>query len=177
MPYWAFSRTFLCLYGRFQCLIRQGIVIAMKIYRDFFSSQLRAALKLKGLTQEQFAEKMEINQSSLNKWLTAKNFPEDDKFDLICKKLEMDPRYFMPWVGTPKHEKEMNFARQLAAAIDPSGLDINDFLFIVENLKNIPGQLLVMLCKINNPGIYRQIRGIIEPMVKPETKSKGSAAR
>ena len=50
-----------------------------------FSDNLQYLRKKRGLTQEQFAEQLEVSRQAVSKWESAQSYPEMEKLLLMCE--------------------------------------------------------------------------------------------
>lgn len=63
-------------------------------YRRLIASKLKS---LKGeMTEREFAKKIGICQSSLNKFINLERSPNVDTLEIICQRLKLDIRDFFP---------------------------------------------------------------------------------
>ena len=51
-----------------------------------FGENLQALRRAQGLTQEQFAEELEVSRQAVSKWESGKGYPEMDKLLYICRR-------------------------------------------------------------------------------------------
>lgn len=66
----------------------------MKFANLVFAAKLKSFRKDLGLKQRQLAEMIDVEVPTVSCWESGKFMPEDDKFDLICKKLKRKPEEF-----------------------------------------------------------------------------------
>lgn len=60
-----------------------------------FGEKIKAARKLKGLTQKQLAEKIDAKHNSVSDWENNKNKPDPDTIELLCGVLDIAPNYLL----------------------------------------------------------------------------------
>ncbi len=60
-----------------------------------FGKRLEAALEEAGLTQRAFADELEVEPSTVSRWVSGASFPDDDRFPTICRLVGKRPEYFM----------------------------------------------------------------------------------
>ena len=68
-------------------------------------SKIAKLRKSKGLTQEKFAELIDINISSLSNIETGNNFPSPQTFEKIIKKLKINPQDLFTFAEFDSDEK------------------------------------------------------------------------
>lgn len=54
-----------------------------------FSEQLQALRRRSGLTQEQFAEQLQVSRQAVSKWESGRGYPEIEKLLFICRSYEV----------------------------------------------------------------------------------------
>ncbi|MFI3166189.1 MAG: helix-turn-helix transcriptional regulator [Bacillota bacterium] len=60
-----------------------------------FAERLVEVLKIKGISQNKFAKKLEIAQSTMNGWCKGYREPSFDMLITICKELEESADYLL----------------------------------------------------------------------------------
>ena len=60
-----------------------------------FGEKIKAARKLKGLTQKHLAEKIDAKHNSVSDWENNKNKPDPDTIELLCGVLDIAPNYLL----------------------------------------------------------------------------------
>lgn len=73
----------------------------MKIYRIYFGQKLGEALRRKGLTQLDFAEKVGVEPATISRWVNGRDFPHEDRVPDICNILGIGTEYFLPTDKSP----------------------------------------------------------------------------
>lgn len=68
----------------------------MEIYKKYFGKKLRIQRNSLNLTQENLAVAMGVEASSVSRWETGEDFPDDDRLPLLCKTLGVGQDYFVP---------------------------------------------------------------------------------
>lgn len=73
----------------------------MQIYKDLFSKRFQKARELSGLKQSQIAEKLGVKPSTVSRWETGADLPDDSRLPEICKILRVPLSFFeaMPEVN------------------------------------------------------------------------------
>lgn len=66
----------------------------MQIYKDLFSKRFRAARERSGLKQGEIAEKLDVKPSTVSRWETGSDLPDDSRLPAICKILGVKESYF-----------------------------------------------------------------------------------
>lgn len=102
--------------------------------RKIFASNIKRIRKSLGLTQEQFAEAIEMQPKSVINFESARNLPTGSNLQKICDKLNISPvRLFIEERCAADKEKIKEITSMLEV-MDASMLDIVSVL--VEALKN-----------------------------------------
>jgi transcriptional regulator with XRE-family HTH domain len=66
-------------------------MVGMVSVRECFAANLKRLLQERNLTQKAFAKMIESTETSVSRWLQAKELPISQTIDLICQKLEVLP--------------------------------------------------------------------------------------
>ncbi|MGE3756891.1 MAG: helix-turn-helix domain-containing protein [Pseudobdellovibrionaceae bacterium] len=67
----------------------------MRIYKEHFGKKLRQARKSLGLRQSDLAEAVGVEPSTVSRWETGEDSPDDVRLPTICKTLKVSPDYFV----------------------------------------------------------------------------------
>ena len=51
-----------------------------------FGDRLQEVRKRSGLTQEEFAEQLQVSRQSVSRWQSGRSYPEMEKIIFICKR-------------------------------------------------------------------------------------------
>jgi transcriptional regulator with XRE-family HTH domain len=66
----------------------------MDIFRLRFGERLGAALAEAGMRQNELAEKLNVKDSTVSRWVNGKDFPEGARISDICRALNKPEDYF-----------------------------------------------------------------------------------
>lgn len=73
----------------------------MEIYRLFFGQRLREALARAALNQSRFAEMLNVETSTVSRWVNGRDFADDSRLNQICTILNVNKDYFVPKAYKP----------------------------------------------------------------------------
>lgn len=62
----------------------------MKFKSYVFGNKITIYRKMRNMTQEQLAEKLDVSKQAISKWENGKSFPRFELFIKVCKELKMD---------------------------------------------------------------------------------------
>lgn len=95
----------------------------MKIWLPYenssFGSRLKSVIKKRGFTQMEFAEKLDISQSTLTKYISGENKPSLEKYIEICNVLEVPSDWLLlgkPFL--PEHSSVYFLLRRLGYDVE-----------------------------------------------------------
>lgn len=66
----------------------------MQIYRDLFSKRFKEARRLSGKKQREIADVLGVEPSTVSRWETGADMPDDVRLPDICKALRVPIEYF-----------------------------------------------------------------------------------
>lgn len=66
----------------------------MQIYKDLFSQRFKEARRRSGLKQWEIAEKVGVEPSTVSRWETGADMPDDTRLPEICNALGIPLSYF-----------------------------------------------------------------------------------
>ena len=81
--------------------------------RQIFATNLRRALRKKGLAQKDLAEKVHVTGEQVSRWVTAKNPPGWEAVASICTSLnlKLEDLFFEEERQIEPRQQELNFAQ------------------------------------------------------------------
>ena len=86
-----------------------------------FGERLQEVRKRSGLTQEEFAEQLQVSRQSVSRWESGRGYPEMEKIIYICNRygVTMDELFEeeVPTPGEPPEETPRLSARTLSSEI------------------------------------------------------------
>lgn len=86
-----------------------------------FGERLQEVRKRSGLTQEEFAEQLQVSRQSVSRWESGRSYPEMEKIIFICKRygVTMDELFEeeVPAPGEPPEETPRLSARTLSSEL------------------------------------------------------------
>lgn len=85
---------------------------------EYFFANLQHLLDSNGLSQLSFAKKINIPQSTVNKWFNRNSVPSPDKIDLLSSFFQVEPHYFFMKPGTQSEPKPIDTKGSLDSFID-----------------------------------------------------------
>lgn len=138
-----------------------------------FGERLQEVRKRSGLTQEEFAEQLQVSRQSVSRWESGRGYPEMEKIIFICNRygVTMDELFKeeVPTPGEPPVEAPLLSARTLGselsnlyANLSPYNKSIGIMLLTVIAMIGIGILvLLVLLVLVTNIQIVQQSRAYV----------------
>jgi transcriptional regulator with XRE-family HTH domain len=117
----------------------------VEFYRQQFGRRLAEALKMSGRTQSWLAEKLDVKDSTVSRWVNGHDFPRD-RLQEICSALKVPVSHFDPdgqtlLDGVTPEE----LARAVKALVEAGPVERNTVLFLLLGeevyLQRLPLQL------------------------------------
>lgn len=106
----------------------------MKFANKIFGDKLRLFIEKADLTQKDLADATDVSGPTVYGWLTGAFLPGDDKFELICKKLDKQPEEFF---GHPP-KLDFSSAADLLSKFSNAPPDIQKLVLAVVSRKVTP---------------------------------------
>ena len=130
-----------------------------------FGERLQEVRKRSGLTQEEFAEQLQVSRQSVSRWESGRSYPEMEKIIFICKRygVTMDELFEeeVPAPGEPPEETPRLSARTLSSEI------ANLYANLSPYNKSIGIMLLTVIMMLGPAYVYcmRSLKGGADEMM------------
>lgn len=130
-----------------------------------FGDRLQEVRKRSGLTQEEFAEQLQVSRQSVSRWESGRSYPEMEKIIFICKRygVTMDELFEeeVPAPGEPPEETPRLSARTLSSELMSLYANLSPYN------KSIGIMLLTVIAMIGPAYVYcmRSLKGGADEMM------------
>ena len=130
-----------------------------------FGERLQEVRKRSGLTQEEFAEQLQVSRQSVSRWESGRSYPEMEKIIFICKRygVTMDELFEeeVPAPGEPPEETPRLSARTLSSELMSLYANLSPYN------KSIGIMLLTVIAMIGPAYVYcmRSLKGGADEMM------------
>ena len=130
-----------------------------------FGERLQEVRKRSGLTQEEFAEQLQVSRQSVSRWESGRGYPEMEKIIFICNRygVTMDELFEeeVPTPGEPPEETPRLSARTLSSEIMSLYANLSPYN------KSIGIMLLTVIAMIGPAYVYcmRSLKGGADEMM------------
>lgn len=130
-----------------------------------FGERLQEVRKRSGLTQEEFAEQLQVSRQSVSRWESGRGYPEMEKIIFICNRygVTMDGLFTeeVPTPGEPPVEAPLLSARTLGSELS------NLYANLSPHNKSIGIMLLTVIAMIGPAYVYcmRSLKGGADEMM------------
>lgn len=124
-----------------------------------FGERLQEVRKRSGLTQEEFAEQLQVSRQSVSRWESGRGYPEMEKIIFICNRygVTMDGLFKeeVPTPGEPPVEAPLLSARTLGSELSNLYANLSPYN------KSIGIMLLTVIAMIGPAYVYcmRSLKG------------------
>ena len=124
-----------------------------------FGERLQKVRKRSGLTQEEFAEQLQVSRQSVSRWESGRGYPEMEKIIFICNRygVTMDELFKeeVPTPGEPPVEAPLLSARTLGSELSNLYANLSPYN------KSIGIMLLTVIAMIGPAYVYcmRSLKG------------------
>ena len=130
-----------------------------------FGERLQEVRKRSGLTQEEFAEQLQVSRQSVSRWESGRGYPEMEKIIFICNRygVTMDELFKeeVPTPGEPPVEAPLLSARTLGSELSNLYANLSPYN------KSIGIMLLTVIAMIGPAYVYcmRSLKGGADEMM------------
>jgi transcriptional regulator with XRE-family HTH domain len=130
-----------------------------------FGERLQEVRKRSGLTQEEFAEQLQVSRQSVSRWESGRGYPEMEKIIFICNRygVTMDGLFKeeVPTPGEPPVEAPLLSARTLGSELSNLYANLSPYN------KSIGIMLLTVIAMIGPAYVYcmRSLKGGADEMM------------
>ena len=134
-----------------------------------FGERLQEVRKRSGLTQEEFAEQLQVSRQSVSRWESGRGYPEMEKIIFICNRygVTMDELFKeeVPTPGEPPVEAPLLSARTLGSELSNLYANLSPYN------KSIGIMLLTVIAMIGPAYVYcmRSLKGGADEMMMAAT--------